>query len=59
MHEVTSVAEFKRLFGPLVDEAIKVDVPGMEVGTQHSWAEHPARFQTRRPPMRRTPPRHS
>ena len=37
MHEVTTVAEFKRLFGALVDEAIKVDVPGMEVGTQHKY----------------------
>ena len=37
MHEVTSVAEFKRLFGALVEEAIKVDVPGMEIGTQHKY----------------------
>ena len=37
MHEVTTVAEFKRLFGPLIDEAIKVDVPGMEIGTQHKY----------------------
>ena len=37
MHEVTSVAEFKRLFGAGIDEAIKVDVPGMEVGTQHKY----------------------
>ena len=37
MHEVTSVAEFKRLFGALAEEAIKVDVPGMEIGTQHRY----------------------
>src|SRR5436190_18300011 len=27
MHEVATVAEFRRLFGALTDEAIKVDVP--------------------------------
>jgi hypothetical protein len=37
MHELTSPAEMKRLFGPLVEEAIKVDVPGMEIGTQHKY----------------------
>ena len=37
MHEPTSVAEMKRLFGPAIDEAIKVDVPGMEIGTQHKY----------------------
>ena len=37
MHEVTTVAEFKRLFGALIEEAIKVDVPGMEIGTQHKY----------------------
>jgi hypothetical protein len=38
MHELTSVAEMQRLFGPRIDEAIKVDVPGMEIGTQHKYA---------------------
>jgi hypothetical protein len=38
MHEITSVAEMKRLYGALVEEAIKVDVPGMEIGTQHKYA---------------------
>ena len=38
MHEITTVEEMKRLYGPLVDEAIKVDVPGMEIGTQHKYA---------------------
>jgi hypothetical protein len=38
MHEITTVAEVKRLFGTAFDEAIKVDVPGMEIGTQHKYA---------------------
>jgi hypothetical protein len=37
MHEVTTVAEYKRLFGPMIDDEIKVDVPGMEIGTQHKY----------------------
>jgi hypothetical protein len=38
MHELISVAEMQRLFGALVDNAIRVDVPGMEIGTQHKYA---------------------
>jgi hypothetical protein len=38
MHELTSVAEMKRLYGALIDDAVKVDVPGMEIGTQHKYA---------------------
>lgn len=38
MHELTSVAEMRRLFGVRIDEAVKVDVPGMEIGTQHKYA---------------------
>jgi hypothetical protein len=38
MHELTSVAEMKRLYGQRIDEAIAVDVPGMEIGTQHRYA---------------------
>jgi len=38
MHETTTVAEVKRLFGNRFDDAIKVDVPGMEIGTQHKYA---------------------
>jgi hypothetical protein len=38
MHELTSVAEMKRLYGDLIEAAIKVDVPGMEIGTQHKYA---------------------
>src|SRR5499427_5570701 len=37
MHELTSVVEVRRLFGPRIDEEIKVDVPGMEIGTQHKY----------------------
>jgi hypothetical protein len=37
-HVPTSVDEMKRLFGAQVEEAIKVDVPGMEIGTQNKYA---------------------
>jgi hypothetical protein len=37
MHELNSVAEIRALFGPRIDEAIKVDAPGMEIGTQHKY----------------------
>ncbi len=37
MHEITTVAEVKRLFGNFLDDAIKVSVPGMEIGTQHKY----------------------
>jgi hypothetical protein len=38
MHELTSVAEMRRLYGAQIDAAVKVDVPGMEIGTQHKYA---------------------
>ena len=38
MHELTSVAEMKRLYGARIEDAVKVDVPGMEIGTQHKYA---------------------
>ena len=38
MHELTSVAEMRRLYGTVVDAELKVDVPGMELGTQHKYA---------------------
>ena len=38
MHELTSPAEMKRLYGAMIEEAIAVDVPGMEIGTQHKYA---------------------
>jgi hypothetical protein len=37
MHETTTVAEMKRLYGRGIEEAIKVDAPGMEIGTQHKY----------------------
>jgi len=37
MHELTPVSEMRRLYGARVDAAIKVDVPGMEIGTQHKY----------------------
>ena len=38
MHETTSVAEMKRLYGSRIDESLKVDAPGMEIGTQHRYS---------------------
>ena len=38
MHELTSVEEMKRIYGRRIEEAVKVDVPGMEIGTQHKYA---------------------
>ncbi|HEY7391702.1 MAG TPA: hypothetical protein VH640_24515 [Bryobacteraceae bacterium] len=37
MHETTTVEEMKRLYGKRIDEALKVDAPGMEIGTQHRY----------------------
>jgi hypothetical protein len=37
MHELNSVDEIRRLFGPVIDDAVKVDAPGMEIGTQHKY----------------------
>src|SRR5215469_18171565 len=38
MHEISTVAEMKRVFGRRFEETVKVDVPGMELGTQHKYA---------------------
>ena len=38
MHEISTVAEMKRVFGDRFEETVKVDVPGMELGTQHRYA---------------------
>jgi len=38
MHERQSVAEIRQIFGPSIDERVKVDAPGMEIGTQHKYA---------------------
>src|ERR1700681_4817016 len=37
MHEITTVAEVRRLFGDRFEAAIKVNSPGMEIGTQHKY----------------------
>src|SRR6202051_2279448 len=38
MHELTSVAEWRRLYGAaLIDEAIATQPPGMELGTVHKY----------------------
>lgn len=37
MHEITTVAEVKRLFGNRFDEAIATGALGMEIGTQHKY----------------------
>lgn len=37
MHEITTVAEVKRLFGNRFDDAIRVNSIGMEIGTQHKY----------------------
>jgi hypothetical protein len=38
MHEPTTVAEVKRLFGHRFDAEIELAPPGMEIGTQHKYA---------------------
>lgn len=38
MHELTTETEMRRLFGPAIDDAIKVQGQGMEIGTQHKYA---------------------
>jgi hypothetical protein len=37
MHEITTVAEVRRLFGDRFEAAIKTNAPGMEIGTQHRY----------------------
>jgi len=37
MHEITTPAEMKRLYGAAIDREIAVQVPGMEIGTQHKY----------------------
>jgi hypothetical protein len=38
MHEISTVAEMRRIFGSRFEDTVKVDVPGMELGTQHKYA---------------------
>jgi hypothetical protein len=40
MHETTTVAEMRRLYGSVIDDAIRVDAPGMEIGTQHKYSRN-------------------
>jgi hypothetical protein len=40
MHELTSPEEMRRLYGAVIDTAIKVGVPGMEIGTQHKYSRN-------------------
>ena len=40
MHETTTAAEMRRLYGSAVDEAIKVAALGMEIGTQHRYSQN-------------------
>ena len=37
MHDLTPIPELRRLFGPQVDEAIKNELPGMEVRNVHKY----------------------
>ena len=37
MHETTTAAEMKRLYGNPIEEDIKLGVTGMEIGTQHRY----------------------
>src|SRR5215472_5146701 len=37
MHEITTVAEVRRLFGKRFDAAIETNSIGMEIGTQHKY----------------------
>jgi hypothetical protein len=38
MHELTPVAEMKRLYGAVVDGGLKTGVPGMQIDTLHKYA---------------------
>jgi hypothetical protein len=56
MHDFTPIPEMRRLYGPLVDEAIKNELPGMEIRNVHKYViniladfgsgESPARPET-------------
>lgn len=37
MHELTSAAEMKRLYGAIIEVAIQTEGLGMEIGTQHKY----------------------
>jgi len=56
MHDLTPLPEFRRLYGPFVDELIKDELPGMEIRNLHKYlvnilvdfgpSESPARPET-------------
>ena len=53
MHETTTVAEVKRLFGSRFDDAINANSLGMEIGTQHKYGlDILADFKTTESPLR-------
>jgi hypothetical protein len=37
MHDLTPLSEMRRLYGPLVDDAIKNELPGMEIRNVHKY----------------------
>src|SRR5262249_24065467 len=37
-HQLTSADEWKRLIGPAYDQAVKTEIPGMEIGRVHKYA---------------------
>jgi len=37
-HELTSADEWKRLIGPAYDQAVRTEIPGMEIGRVHKYA---------------------
>jgi hypothetical protein len=39
-HEITPLAELKRLYGDGIDAAAKVDVPGMEAASNHKYSRN-------------------
>jgi hypothetical protein len=52
-HEITPLAELKRLYGDSIDAAAKVDVPGMEAGANHKYSRNIlADFKPGESPMR-------
>jgi hypothetical protein len=37
MHDPTSADEWKRVLGPMYDQVVKTDIPGMEIGRLHKY----------------------
>jgi hypothetical protein len=63
MHDLTPIPELRRLYGPFVDEAIKNELPGMEIRNVHKYviniladfgsSDSPARPETAKAYLRR------